>query len=149
MPYFNGLSFDPRRCSKYTVAVTMAAGTTGAATTHEILDVRGLNAIWIIPECTTNIAGTGNGILGTEDDGNALITTTVGTAIDADEMWLTATPAKQALSDSCPLFIISNGMDIGYTLDNTWTSGAIKFHIWWLPLENGANCVAGNGIATL
>jgi len=102
---------------------------------HEIAIVTGLVQVYIIPECIEDLVGAGSILLGNESLTNDYIASTVATAIDNEEVWLTTTPTK-FLNMSNVIKQIVNGLDIGYEITGAALSGGkIKFHIFWEPIN--------------
>lgn len=125
-------------------AVTFAASTGGALAEHELLTVSGQCRIKIMAICTTNVAGAGSIQFGVGGATSFLIGSTLGTDIDANEIWNDATPTTgYALTSSSIFDIVSSGVDVGYEITGaTLTSGTILFGIWWMPLNANSYCVA-------
>ncbi len=113
--------------------------------TVSLFTVTGDVMVKVVPICKTNVAsaGAGNIELGVSGDVNAMIASTTGTDIDANEIWHDASPDAniEALSVSRD-YIISNGDDIILTLSAQIDSGAITFYCLWTPLSDGATVVA-------
>jgi len=132
-----------------TVAITMAAGTTGSIDEHEVLTVTGLCEIEIVVHCTTNIAGGGSVQLGVGGATDALIGSTNGTDLDATDLWYDTTPTTAyAITGDTKFSLITDGLDVGYEISaGTLTSGVLKFEMKWKPLEDGAYCLAAAGAA--
>jgi hypothetical protein len=113
--------------------------------TVSLFTVTGDVLVRVVPICKTNIASAaaGNIEMGVSGDVNAMISSTLGTDIDANEIWVDTTPDVniEAL-DTMRSYIISNGDDIILTLSAQIDSGAITFYCFWTPLSDGASVVA-------
>jgi len=92
----------------------------------------------IIPICKGDIqaGGTPNirlGIIGADD---AMISDTVATDLEANEIWTDVSPDSEIEPvDSIRSYIISNGNGVILTLDAEITSGQIVFYCFWSPLS--------------
>ena len=134
------------------VSVDFTSVTWNTVATHEVFTVTGLARVRLIPVCTENMAGANNMKCGTASNIGAApwIATTVKVDIDADEVWLTATPAATyplpGAAGTGAIDAIVYGDDIGYEIETAAaTDGTIVFHLWWTALEPGATVVAGAG----
>jgi len=133
------------------VTADFTTSTWASAAAHEILAVSGMNRIIIIPEVVGSVGDaddSGTIILGTADDTDAFIGATTCTQLDAGDIWLSTTGASNIsnLAKGSVIDQIVIDADIGYTIANTaTTAGSIKFHCWWLPLEDAASVTAGAG----
>ena len=81
------------------------------------------------------------GIAGTTD---AILPTTVATALDAEEQWVDNSPDSEieAAGDAFLDYVITGGNDILLTLDTQVDTGAIQFYAFWRPLSDGSSVVA-------
>lgn len=114
--------------------------------THEILDVTGAVQVRIIPQCTADLTGaSGTLSLGIAGATTAFIAATTGTGIDANELWLSATPAAQYPGTAIVNAVIAN-TDVGYEITGqALTAGTIIFHVWWDAISDGASVQSGVG----
>lgn len=128
---------------KASTSVTFAAATTGAVGTGTLFTVTGDVLVTIFGVCTVDLTGGGSIKVGTANNDATFIPLTTGTAIDAGELWQSATPtleAGAALANARP---IANGADIIYMItSDTITAGAITFYCLWRPLSSDGNVVA-------
>lgn len=142
----NEFIFNRARFIQVTADFTSATWNTVAA--HEILTVTGTIRLKIIPRCTVDLTsgGAATMILGTETTTNAFITSTTATDIDANELWLSATPNHQYARTAVIDVVITGGRDVGYTIGTAaMTNGSITFDMWWEPVSSDGNAVAGAG----
>jgi hypothetical protein len=136
---------------KIEVVAAMTSATWNITGTHYILTVTGLNRIRLIAECTASLGSGGAAVvrLGTLSVPELLIPNTDFALIDTDELWydeLTGGITRIAAKDLAVFDFVSNGEDIAYDIDvAALNAGALKFHMWCEPLEDGASCVAGEG----
>jgi hypothetical protein len=134
------------------VPITFAALTTGSVATHEILTVTGEVRLWLMPLCTTNVAGSGTIELGIAGDTDLFIATTTGTDIDAGEVWIDNSPTEIGGNYSSLVLdkVVVNGTDVGYEIKtDTLTGGVIEFHYAWVPISSDGAVVAADGTGTL
>lgn len=133
------------------VPITFVAGTTGTVATHELFTVTGAVRVKIMAEVTVNVAGTGSIQLGEETTTDSIIAVTTGTDLDAGELWYDATPTTAIDATSTVILDkVVNALDIGYEVTvGTLTSGAITFHLWWIPLNSTGAVVASDGLSAL
>lgn len=134
------------------VTITFAAGTTGSVAKHEILTVTGEVRLWMMPLCTTDIAGNGTIELGIDSDTDLYIATTTGTDIDSGEVWIDNSPAELGGNYSSIVLdkVVVNGSDVGYEIKtDTLTGGVIEFHYAWMPISSDGNVVAADGTGAL
>lgn len=116
---------------------TFAAATTGSVNAHTLFTVTGDNLVTVFGTCQTDITGTGTGEVGVAGNTPALIAQTTGTAIDAGEIWVDATPGTGV--EALPGVFIDNGLDIILTIGTgTFTAGKINFYCLYRPLSSGA-----------
>lgn len=115
--------------------------------THEVFTVTGAVQMKVLAECTTDVVGSANTItmsFGDETAASGWIAGTSGEAIDAGEFWFSTTPAKGATTASAKLDRVVSGNDIGYEIATAKAStGIIKFHCWYTPLNNTGAVAAG------
>jgi len=135
-------------------SITMAAGTTGSVTTHQIFTVTGLVRMRILVECSTLLVGATARIqLGYTGDTDAFIDDTLATNIDASELWasdVSGNIIKVGAYDDFVLDFITNGINIGYEITTAAiTAGVLQFHYVWEPLEADAKVVEADGTGTL
>lgn len=113
--------------------------------TVTLFTVTGDVIVRLLPICKTNVASAaaGNIELGVSADVDAMIASTVATEIDANEIWIDASPDASIEAESTSRdYVISNGDDIILTLSAQIDSGAITFYCFWIPLSDGASVVA-------
>lgn len=137
------------RAARHTV--TFAAATTGAVAAKELFTVTGEVMLCVIAKCNTDLLGAGSLQLGTENDTDLLVAVTVGTTIDAGELWQDATPAAfELVTATMPQWILVSEEDIGYEVTvGTITAGVIEFTALWMPLSTDGNVVAAGVNAAL
>ncbi|MCK9474257.1 hypothetical protein [Sulfurimonas sp.] len=130
------------------VTIEFAALTTGSVATHEILTITGEVRLWLMPVCTTNVAGNGTIELGIDSDTNLYVNTTNAADIDANEVWIKAAPDDVGGNYSTLVLdkVVVGGSDVGYEIKtDTLESGVIEFHYAWLPISADGNVVAADG----
>ena len=101
--------------------------------------------IRLIAVCKTNVASAaaGNIECGVAGDVDVFIASTLGTNIDANEIWHDATPDVNAeLENVSADVIVSNGDDVILTLSAQIDSGVIAFYAFWIPLSSDGGVVA-------
>ncbi len=130
-------------------ALMTSSATWNAQAAHEIAVVTGMVRLRIIPEVTVSLTGAAATIaLGTANDTAAFIAATTATALDATEIWQSATPAnnKPHIATSSVVDRVVSSDDVGYTLaGGATTTGSITFHMWWEPLSSTGAVVVGTG----
>lgn len=115
------------------------------STAQTLFTVTGDVIVRIIAVCTTNVASAaaGNvevGISGTTD---AILSTTVGTALIAREIWHDNSPDAEIEATSVMKeYIIADGNDIILTPSAQIDSGALSFYCFWTPLNSTGDVVA-------
>jgi hypothetical protein len=124
--------------NRETVSVTFVAGTTGSVGKHTLATVTGVVAVSIIGLCTVDVTGTGSAQIGTTAVTNAIVASTTGTTIDANELWFDATPISYVAVGSVPKIIVGDNISYEVTGD-TLTGGVVKFYILWSPLSPDGN----------
>jgi len=136
---------------KITIAITMAASTTGSVAEHEILSITGLCDVRIIIECNTTLTSGGAATIQIGDGRStvSLIGATVFSTITGGGIWNTTSGTVTTATTSTSEFNLrTNGIDIGYEIVTaSITGGVLVFHIWVTPLEDDASGVAGSGVA--
>jgi hypothetical protein len=113
--------------------------------TVKVLDVTGDVIVRIKAVCKTGVASAAaaNMELGVSADVDAMIASTVATAIDADEIWHDAAPDSSIEAESVSRdYVISGGDDVILTLSGQVDSGAITFYCHWFPLSADGAVVA-------
>jgi len=147
MKMFKKLRMD--KCKK---SVTFAALTTGEVAAKELFTVKGEVIACVIPICGTllTIQAGATIQLGVAGATTVMIAATAGDAIDAGELWLSATPAGYyAESDTVPQWIWISDLDIGYEiLVDTIDTGEITFYCLWKAISSDGKVVAaGENVA--
>jgi hypothetical protein len=107
-----------------------------------IFTVTGDVIVRVVAVCKTSVAsvGAGNVELGIAGATGELLPTTLGTDLDAGDIWHDATPdAKIELESVRRDYIISDGNDIILTLSAQIDSGVINFYCEWEPLSIDGN----------
>ena len=115
------------------------ADTTGAQT---LFTVTGDVVLRVFGICKTNVASAAaaNVEVGVSGNTAKFITTTVATAIDANEIWHDATPDASIEADSVSVaYIVSNGQDVILTPSAQVDSGRIDFYCQWFPLTSSSS----------
>lgn len=129
------------------VTADLSSVTWNTIATHEVVHVIGTCRVIVLPTVVTDCTSGGAGTMsfGEEAAGLNLIAATAVALLTADKSWLSATPAK-VLARSSVLDLIVGENDLGFAIAaNAFTGGRIDFHIWWVPLESGAQVLAGTG----
>lgn len=137
--------------NKLVVTADLSSATWNTVAAHEIAVVTGLVRMQVLAVCTTTgddtSGNTSTIALGVEGDTAALIAATQVDDLLAGELWYDATPTTR--TDKWANAVIDfpvDGWDVGFTIaGEAATAGVIEFHIWWMPLEEGATVVAGEG----
>lgn len=137
--------------NKITVDADLSSATWNTAAAHEIAVVTGIVRVMIIAEViTTGDDTSGNTAtisLGWASDADGMIAATEVDDLADGELWYDATPTTtgDTFANVVLDFVVYDD-DIGYTIGSeAATAGAIRFHIWWLPLSSGATVTAGEG----
>jgi hypothetical protein len=113
--------------------------------TVTVFTVTGDVKVKVTPICQTNIASAADGYLelGIASDVDAMIASTQGTAIGADEIWNDTSPTSDIEpTDSERCYTIAGGADIILTLSAQIDSGVITFYCEWEPLSSDGCVVA-------
>ena len=145
----SGVSVVP--FEKITVTADLSSATWNTAAAHEIAVVTGLVRVQILALCTVtgdDTSGDTSTIsLGWEGTVAGMIAATQVDDLAAGEFWYDATPTTTGEAFSTALLdFVLDGKDIGFTIAaEAAVAGTIEFHIWWLPLEDGATLTAGEG----
>lgn len=128
------------KISSKTVTFSNTSGTVNLFTVTGDVIVR------IIALCTTNVASAAAGsvsvgISGTTD---AILPATLGTDLDAREIWHDNSPSSEieSLSDSLKEYVITDGDDIILTCSAQIDSGALVFYCYFIPLSGDGAVVA-------
>lgn len=137
--------------NKFVVTADLSSATWNTAAAHEIAVVSGLVRMQILALVTDtgdDTSGNTSTIsLGVAGDVASLIAATQVDDLAAGEIWYDATPTTK--TDKWANAVIDfpvDSIDVGYTIAaEAATAGEIEFHIWWLPLEDGATVTAGTG----
>lgn len=145
-------SLDTFNCIKAS-PTAFAGGTTGARGDDggandplTLFTVTGDVEVGIFGVCTTDLVSAGGGTLEVGVTGNtaALIPQTTATTIDANEIWLDASPSVGVdVTDSLSFFFVVNGLDIIETIGTAdITAGQIYYVCLWRPLTSGSTVEA-------
>lgn len=113
--------------------------------TVNVFTVTGDVGVRIFPICKTNVASAaaGNIELGTSNDVNAMIASTIGTELDANDIWIDSTPTTEIEAlDTSRDYIISNSDDVILTLSAQIDSGVVDFVCYWFPISDDGLVVA-------
>lgn len=115
---------------------TAGNGGIGSAT---LFTVTGDAIVVVFASCTTSVAGTASTIeVGINGNTAALIAQTNGTAIQAGEIWLDATPATIESLPTAKLVV--GGTDIVETIaSGSAATGVLKYYCLWRPLSSDAD----------
>ena len=133
-----------------TKEATFAGGTAnargdfdGTGNPATLFTVTGTVMVVIFGHCTTLLAGASATLeVGVSGNTAALIAQTLGTDIDAGEVWRDATPGLGAETLNDPIVIVG-GADIIETVGTAnLTGGVITYYCLWLPLSADGNVVA-------
>lgn len=112
--------------------------------TISLFTVTGDVIVQLVSVCTTNVASVaaGNVEVGTSGDTDAILPTTLGTDLDAREIWHDSEPVSEIEPlDSMRQYIITDGNDIVMTLSAQIDSGALTFYCYWNPLSSDGRVV--------
>lgn len=150
----NGISvngYEVLPANKLTVRADLSSATWNTVAAHEIADVTGLVRLMIVAEVvTTGDDTTGNTstiALGWDGNTTGMIAATQVDDLIAGNLWYDATPTTTG--DTFANVVIDrviNNKDVGFTIaGEAATAGVIDYHMWWLPLEDGATVTAGTG----
>jgi hypothetical protein len=108
-----------------------------------LFTVTGVVELRIFGICNTLLAGaTATLEVGVAGNTAALIAQTTATDIDADEVWLSATPGVKAAAFGGEPFIVNNANIIETTGTANITAGQIDYYCIWRPISDGATVVA-------
>jgi len=131
------------------VTADFTSATWNTVAVHTLATIASADAyrVRILPICSNDLVGGGSISLGTNLDTVAFIAATVGTDIDAGEIWLSTTPATQVLLSGLGtepgLFVdalvssVSAANKVVYEITTAaFTAGSITFYIWWENLTN-------------
>jgi len=133
-----------------TIDVAGANATWNTAAAHKLLMVTGMVRVRLIAECVTPLTTAAGATieLGTENNPAEIIAQTVGTDLDATEIWSGATPDIEAVAYGSAALdtVVVQGSDIALTVaTDALTGGVIRFHVWWTPLSADGNVTIGAG----
>lgn len=106
--------------------------------TVSVFTVTGMVAVQIIPECTTNVASAAAAdiTLGVSGDTDAMIAATTATDLDANNIWIDASPDSNIEAQSTSRdYIIGNSDDVILTLSAQVDSGVLVFRCLWKPIS--------------
>lgn len=129
--------FSSKHANYLKVSADFSSATWNTVGTHELLVLAGPWRIIIVPVCLTDLTSGGAATIQLGDDvsSSALIGSTTATDIDANEFWLTTTPARR-FARSSVIDVVHCANDIGYEIGTAaLTGGQIDFHIWLVPLD--------------
>lgn len=135
-------------------SITFAAATTGAVAAKELFTVQGevmMSVVGVVPTAG-DLTGAGSIQLGVAGATDAFLGATVGTALDAGEIFgvHTTPPTSFVVTDALPAWIYSNELDAGYEITtDTITAGVIDFYCRWYPLTEGSTVVPAGSNVTL
>lgn len=141
--------FSAKHANFLSVSALMSNAAWNTVATHELFTVTGTCRLIIIPVCSTDLTDAGGGTitLGIEGSTAAFIAATTAANIDANEVWLTTTPAF-SYARSGVIDVIVSDKDVGYEIAvAALTGGVLDFYCWWVPLSNPntATVVASTG----
>ena len=127
--------------------IDLTSATWNTAASHEVFTVTGLVRVKMWIECTENVAGAGSIQFGLEGTTAGFIASTVGTDLDANELWYDATPTTvYEIADLVVMDYIVNNLDIGYEITGAvLTDGTLAFHCVWEPMNSTGLVVLGAG----
>ena len=123
-------------------AITYAALTTGAVGATDLFTVTGTVALRIFAVCSTLLDSDGAATIevGIAGSTAGLIAQTTATTIDADEIWIDATPAKIETLPS--LSILTDQTIIQTIATETIKAGVLTYYCCWTPVSTSARVVA-------
>jgi hypothetical protein len=125
--------------------VTKALTFSNDTGTVSLFTVTGDVIVRVVPICKTNLASAGgcNIELGVSADVDAMIASTDALDVDANEIWVDASPTSSIEPESTSRdYMISNGDDVILTLSAQVDSGAITFYCYWTPQSSDGMVVA-------
>jgi len=117
----------------------------GTSDPKTLFTVTGDVLLGVYGVCTVDLVSAGGGSVSVGLTGNTalLIPSTTATTIDANELWMDATPAIGKVIDSLTYYVVGNGVDVvedSITADIT--AGQIYYICLWRPLSVGSTVVA-------
>lgn len=128
--------------NQLTKTVTFAAASTGklATGTFKIATVTGTVAMSLFAVCSVDVAGATAKIeVGTALSTAGLIAQTLGTDIDAGDIWHDATPDSSIeLTSVITKKIVTQDVNYLITVADI-TGGVVKFYILWSPISADGN----------
>lgn len=140
-----GASINYNRTNYFAVTADLSAAAWNTVAKHAIATVSGACRIRILPVCTEDLTGGGTLQLGFGASTATYIAATTATAIDANEVWLSITPAADFAYTSV-IDRVVNATAVGYEiLTSAVTDGTIVFHVWFEPLSSTGSVAAGTG----
>lgn len=114
----------------------------GTGNPYSLFTVTGVVELRIFGVCSVDLAGaTATLEVGVVSNTASLIAQTTATNIDADEIWLSATPGLKVMAVSGSLFV-STSTIIETAATANITAGQITYYCIWRPISSGATVVA-------
>lgn len=93
--------------------------------------------------CTVDLAGTGSVSVGPAGNAALMLPATLGTDLDANEVWMDATPAIGKTIDGLTFYVLGNGVDIVEDVTTAdITAGNIYYICLWKALSAGSTVVS-------
>jgi hypothetical protein len=143
----------------FVVTADMTSATWNTTAFHEIVTVTGACRVTIMVEVVATIITTStDGTLALGFAGNTsgiFSATALDTAVTGDVFsavygsaatTIIGAEASGSLTHALLDVVSLNGVDIGYTIaTHAATTGSLKFHVWWTPLDATGLCAAGAG----
>lgn len=114
----------------------------GTSNPYTLFTVTGVVELKIFGIVNTLLTGTGTLEVGVTGNTAALIAQSTGTDLDANEVWVDATPGLGAEALPTGSFIVSNLNIIETVGTADITAGQIDYYCIWRPISTGATVVA-------
>ena len=132
--------------SAFAGATTNARGDDGGTSDPlTLFTVTGDVEVGIIGVCTVDLVSAGGGTVsvGPTDNTTLFMAALTATGLDANEVWVDATPAIGKPLDSLSFYIVGNGEDIvEATATADITAGQVYYLALWRPISSGSTLVA-------
>jgi hypothetical protein len=133
-------SFNVEKCapSAFAGATTNARGDDGGSSDPlTLFNVTGDVELAVYGVCTVDLTGASATVsVGLTGNTALLMPVTTATEIDANELWMDATPAIGKPLDSLNFFVVGNGVDVIETVATAdVTAGNIYYICLWRPLS--------------
>ena len=115
----------------------------GASDPLTLFTVTGDVLMGVYGVCTVDLVGSGTVSVGPTGNATLFLAALAATSIDANEIWMDATPAIGKSIDALNYYVVGNGVDIVEDIaSNTVTAGNIYYIAVWKPLSAGSSVVS-------